>query len=62
MVTLQEQSTKRERRLERDKERERYRTKPKPKPISAAQSENFLWQLLAFEDEMRDEHRDHREI
>ena len=62
MVTLQEQRTRRERRSDRDKERERYRSKPKPKAISAAQSENFLWQLLTFEEEMRDEQRSQREV
>ena len=62
MVTLQEQQARRGRRTDRDKDRERYRSKAKPKPITAAQSENFLWQLLAFEEEMRDEQRSPREI
>ena len=61
-MALQEQQTRRGNRTDREKERERYRSKTKPKPISAAQSENFLWQLLAFEEEMREEQRDHREI
>ena len=61
-MTLQEQQARRGNRIDREKERERYRSKTKPKPISAVQSENFLWQLLAFEEEMRDEQRDHREI
>ena len=61
-MALQEQQARRGKRTDREKERERYRSKAKPKPISAAQSENFLWQLLAFEEEMREEQRDHREI
>ena len=61
-MTLQEQQARRGNRLDREKERERYRSKAKPKPISASQSENFRWQLLAFEEEMREEQRDHREV
>ena len=62
LVSLQEQQARRGQRTDREKERERYRPKGKPSPIKAAQSENFIWQLLAFEEEMRDERRGNKEI
>ena len=61
LVSLQEQQVRREQRTDRDRERERYRPRGKPTPIKAYQSETFIWQLLTFEEEMRDEKRTNKE-